>query len=55
MYTSEMREGLQMIIDGKLDVAQMITSRYPMSEGPRIFEELASGKTSDIKVILTNE
>jgi len=54
MYTSEMREGLQMIIDGKLDVAQMITSRYPMSEGPRIFEELASGKTSDIKVILTN-
>ncbi len=55
MYTTEMREGLQMIIDGKLDVAQMITSRYPMSEGPRIFEELASGKTSDIKVILTNE
>ena len=55
MYTSEMREGLQMIIDGKLDVAQMITSRYPMSKGPRIFEELASGKTSDIKVILTNE
>jgi 2-desacetyl-2-hydroxyethyl bacteriochlorophyllide A dehydrogenase len=55
MYTSEMREGLQMIIDGKLNVAQMITSRHPMSEGPRIFEELASGKTSDIKVILTNE
>jgi 2-desacetyl-2-hydroxyethyl bacteriochlorophyllide A dehydrogenase len=55
MYTTEMREGLQMIINGKLDVAQMITSRYPMSEGPRIFEELASGKTSDIKVILTNE
>lgn len=55
MYTSEMREGLRMIIDGKLDVQQMITSRYPMSEGARIFEELASGKTGDIKVILTNE
>jgi 2-desacetyl-2-hydroxyethyl bacteriochlorophyllide A dehydrogenase len=55
MYTSEMREGLQMIVDGKVDVKQIITSRYPMSEGPRIFEELASGKTTDIKVILAND
>jgi 2-desacetyl-2-hydroxyethyl bacteriochlorophyllide A dehydrogenase len=55
MYTTEMREGLQMIIDGKLDVAQMITSRHPMSEGPRMFEELISGKTNEIKVILTND
>jgi len=54
MYTSEMREGLQMIIEGKVNVKQIITSRYPMAEGPRIFEELASGNTSDIKVILTN-
>jgi 2-desacetyl-2-hydroxyethyl bacteriochlorophyllide A dehydrogenase len=55
MYTSEMREGLKMIIDGKVNVKQMITSKYPMSEGPRIFEELASGNTTDIKVILTND
>ncbi len=55
MYTSEMREGLQMIIDGKLDVKKMITSVLPMSEGPRIFADLASGQSSDIKVILTND
>jgi 2-desacetyl-2-hydroxyethyl bacteriochlorophyllide A dehydrogenase len=55
MYTSEMREGLQMISDGKMNVKQIITSTYPMAEGPRIFEELASGKTDDIKVILVND
>ncbi len=55
MYTTEMREGLQMIIDGKLDVKQMITSVLPMSEGPKIFESLAGGKSNDIKVILTND
>ena len=54
MYTSEMREGLQLIADGKLNVKQIITSELPMSEGPRIFEELVSGKSSEIKVILTN-
>jgi len=52
MYTTEMQEGLQMIIDGKLDVARMITSRHPLSEGPKMFEELASGNTKEIKVIL---
>ncbi|HUX52281.1 MAG TPA: galactitol-1-phosphate 5-dehydrogenase [Spirochaetia bacterium] len=54
MYTSEMREGLQLITDGKLNVKQIITSELPMSEGPRIFEELVSGSSSEIKVILTN-
>lgn len=55
MYTTEMREGLDMISSGKINVRQIITSRHPMSEGPRLFEELTSGKTSDIKVILTND
>lgn len=55
MYTSEMREGLQMIAEGKVDVKQMITSVLPMSEGPRIFAELATGQTEEVKVILTND
>ncbi len=54
MYTSEMREGLKMISDGMVDVKQMITSVLPMSEGPRIFSELVSGQTEEVKVILTN-
>ncbi len=55
MYTSEMREGLQLIIDGKVNVKQIITSELPMSKGPEIFEELATGKSEEIKVILTNK
>lgn len=55
MYTTEMREGLDLIIQGRMDVKRMITARYPMSEGPRIFEELASGRSEDVKVILTND
>lgn len=55
MYTTEMNEGLDILIAGGIDVKKIITSVYPLSEGARIFEELASGKTSDIKVILTNE
>lgn len=55
MYTTEMEEGLEMIKTGKMNVAQIITGVYPMSEGPRIFEELATGNTKDIKVILYND
>lgn len=55
MYTTEMVEGLELIKTGKMNVAQIITGVYPMSEGARIFEELASGNTKDIKVILYND
>ena len=54
MYGSELREGLELIASGDIDVKKIITSEYPMSEGPKIFAELFSGKTSDIKVILKN-
>jgi 2-desacetyl-2-hydroxyethyl bacteriochlorophyllide A dehydrogenase len=55
MYTTEMEEGLEMIKTGKMNVEQIITGVYPMSEGPRLFEELASGNSKDIKVILYND
>lgn len=55
MYTTEMREGLEMIKTGRMNVEQIITGVYPMSEGPRIFEELAARKSKDIKVILYND
>ncbi|KYO68075.1 zinc-dependent alcohol dehydrogenase [Thermovenabulum gondwanense] len=55
MYTTELKEGLDMIATGRMNVEQIITGIYPMSEGPRIFEELASRKSKDIKVILVND
>jgi threonine dehydrogenase-like Zn-dependent dehydrogenase len=54
MYITELREGVDMIAAGDIDVKKIITSEYPMSEGPKIFADLLSGKTDDIKVILKN-
>jgi len=55
LYITEMQEGVELIEAGAFDVSQIITSTLPMSEGPRAFKELASGKTEDIKVILVND
>ncbi|HSN94326.1 MAG TPA: alcohol dehydrogenase catalytic domain-containing protein [Anaerolineaceae bacterium] len=55
LYITEMEEGLDLIESGDIDVKQIITSEYPMSEGPRIFAELAAGNSEEIKVILTND
>ena len=54
LYTTEMEEGLHLLESGKLNLGQIITSEYPMSEGPRIFKELTSADAKDIKVILIN-
>ncbi len=55
LYVTEMEEGLKLLESGKLDIGQIITSEYPMSEGPRIFKDLISGNAKDIKVILKND
>jgi 2-desacetyl-2-hydroxyethyl bacteriochlorophyllide A dehydrogenase len=55
LYTTEMEEGLKLLESGKLNIGQIITSEYPMSEGPRIFKELVSADARDIKVILKND
>lgn len=54
LYTTEMLEGLELLESGKLNLGQIITSEYPMSEGPRLFKELTSADAQDIKVILKN-
>ena len=55
LYITEMEEGLDLIESGDIDVKQIITSEYPMREGPRMFAELASGNSDEIKVILKND
>lgn len=55
LYVTEMEEGLELLEAGKLDIGKIITSEYPMSEGPRMFKELTSGNARDVKVILKNE
>lgn len=55
MYTSEMRESLEYLKSGNLNVNQIITGVYPMSEGARLFEEIYQKTSKDIKIILTND
>jgi len=55
LYVTEMEEGLKLLEEGKLDIGKIITSEYPMSEGPRIFKELISADARDVKVILKND
>jgi len=55
MYTTEMQEGLELIASGKMDVGQIVTGVYPMSEGPKHFELIAAKESKDIKIILTND
>ena len=55
LYVTEMEEGLKLVEEGKLDIGKIITSEYPMSEGPRIFKELISADARDVKVILRND
>jgi 2-desacetyl-2-hydroxyethyl bacteriochlorophyllide A dehydrogenase len=55
LYVTEMEEGLKLLESGKLNLGQIITSEYPMSEGPRIFKDLISENAKDVKVILKND
>ena len=55
LYITEMEEGIELIESGEINVAQIITSERPLSEGPQIFKELISGDAKEIKVILRND
>jgi 2-desacetyl-2-hydroxyethyl bacteriochlorophyllide A dehydrogenase len=55
MYVNELEEGLDLIAEGKLNVENIITGIYPMSEGAKHFELIAKGESKDIKIILTND
>jgi len=52
LYITEMEEGIKLLESGKIKPAHIITSVYPLSEGPRIFKELTSENAQDVKVIL---
>jgi 2-desacetyl-2-hydroxyethyl bacteriochlorophyllide A dehydrogenase len=52
IYRDEMAEGIERVASGAINLRDMITSVWPLEKGPEVFAELASGKTSDIKVVL---
>ncbi|MCF6096321.1 galactitol-1-phosphate 5-dehydrogenase [Thermovorax subterraneus] len=52
MFTNEMHEVMEYIVEKKLDVSNIISSVHPLSETPELFKILASGNNSEIKVLI---
>jgi threonine dehydrogenase-like Zn-dependent dehydrogenase len=48
-----MHEAKELLSNGKLRLNELITTVAPLEKGLEIFKDLASGKSRDIKVILT--
>ncbi|HSN94325.1 MAG TPA: alcohol dehydrogenase catalytic domain-containing protein [Anaerolineaceae bacterium] len=55
MFTNEMHDVMQMIVDKKLNVDGLVTSTYPLIDGKRVFDRLCGPSCDDVKVILTND
>lgn len=54
-YVDELYEIPQMIEEGKIDLNKLITSVVPMNQVQEKFEDLVSGQSKEVKVILVNE
>jgi L-iditol 2-dehydrogenase len=52
-YIDEMKESLEWIAKGKINLKDLITTIAPLEKGPEIFANLASTDPKDIKVVLT--
>ena len=55
MFTTEMKEAAQMLAEGKLQVEDLITSTYPLTEGKAAFDVLNTPDNDEIKVQLSFE
>jgi threonine dehydrogenase-like Zn-dependent dehydrogenase len=53
IYTNEMAEGLNLVVNGDLNLKKLITTVTSLEDGPDIFKRLAAGASDDIKVVLT--
>ncbi|MBU3874889.1 alcohol dehydrogenase catalytic domain-containing protein [Faecalicatena sp. AGMB00832] len=54
-YVDELYEIPELITSGKIDLKKLITSVVPMNQVQKKMEELVSGKSTDVKIILVNE
>ena len=54
-YVDELYEIPKMIEEGKLDLNKLITSVVPMNQVQERFEDLISGHSKEVKVILKND
>lgn len=54
-YVDELYEIPDMLVQGKINLKKLITTVAPMNQVQQKFEELISGKSEDVKVVLVNE
>ncbi|MGB9812117.1 MAG: zinc-dependent alcohol dehydrogenase [Thermovenabulum sp.] len=55
MFTNEMHEVMDYLINKKLNVGDIITSVHSLSEVPDVFRRLASENSKDIKVLIKTD
>ena len=47
------REAAALVADGSLDVKRLLGPVVPLDEAPAAFEDLASGKRREVKILVT--
>jgi threonine dehydrogenase-like Zn-dependent dehydrogenase len=55
MFTTEMKEAMDLLAEGKLTVSDLVTSKFPLEDGKKAFELLLSPGNTEVKVQLTME
>lgn len=54
-YVDELYDIVDMLVEGKINLKRLITSVVPMNQVQTKMEELTSGNSKDVKVVLVNE
>lgn len=54
-YLDEMKEGMRLVTERKIDLAPIITSVLPLSSGAEAFASLCSASPKDVKIVLVPE
>ncbi|MHB1391516.1 MAG: zinc-dependent alcohol dehydrogenase [Clostridia bacterium] len=55
MFTSEMKDAMEYLASGKINIEPIVTSTRPLEDTPQVFREMISPDNKEVKVILTTE
>jgi threonine dehydrogenase-like Zn-dependent dehydrogenase len=55
MFTTEMKDAMEFIASGEIDIDPIVTSVRPLEDTPQVYRELISSNNKEVKVILTTD
>jgi 2-desacetyl-2-hydroxyethyl bacteriochlorophyllide A dehydrogenase len=55
MFTTEMKDAMEFIASGEIDIDPIVTSVRPLEDTPQVYQELISSNNKEVKVILTTD